>query len=93
MGQRLKLDFSATAPEVFLQRRVEFHKGIEEDFFGTYAVAGTVDHTLRRGESLWVLSHNVYAVPIWLIHRYNPGKDLTQLSPGVTLKIPVVQAN
>ena len=93
MGQRLKLDFSATAPEVFLQRRVEFHKGIEEDFFGTYAVAGTVDHTLRRGESLWVLSHNVYAVPIWLIHRYNPGKDLTQLSPGGTLKIPVVEAN
>ncbi len=93
MGQRLKLDFSATAPEVFLQRRVEFHKGIEEDFFGTYAVAGTLDHTLRRGESLWVLSHNVYAVPIWLIHRYNPGKDLTQLSPGVTLKIPVVEAN
>ena len=93
MGQRLQLDFSAASPKAFLQRRIEFHKGIEEDFFGSYTVAGTVNHTLRRGESLWVLSHDVYTVPIWLIHRYNPGTNLTQLSPGATLKIPVVERN
>ena len=93
MGQRLRMDFSVTSPQVFLQRRVEFHKGIEEDFFGSYTVAGTVDHTLQRGERLWVLSHDVYTVPIWLIHRYNPGANLTQLSPGATLKIPVVERN
>ena len=93
MGQRLQLDFSAASAQVFQRRRIEFHKGIEEDFFGSYTVAGTVDHTLRRGESLWVLSHDIYTVPIWLIYRYNPGTNLTQLSPGATLKIPVVERN
>ena len=93
MGQRIHLDFSATSPQVFLQRRIEFHKGIEEDFFGTYTVTGTVDHALVRGQSLWVLSHDIYSVPIWLIHRYNPTANLTQLSPGMKLKIPVVEAN
>lgn len=93
MGQRLRLDFSAASPDVFQQRRIEYHKGIEEDFFGSYRVTGTVDHTLRRGESLWVLSHQVYSVPIWLIHRYNPAVDLTQLNPGTKLKVPVVELN
>ncbi|MEE9282352.1 MAG: LysM peptidoglycan-binding domain-containing protein [Myxococcota bacterium] len=93
MGQRIRLDFSATSTQVFQQRRIEYHKGIEEDFFGSYRVAGTIDHTLRRGENLWVLSHDVYAVPIWLIHRYNPTSDLTRLNPGSKLKIPVVESN
>ena len=77
--------------DTFLQRRVEFHKAIEEDFFGTFTVAGTVDHELTRGDSLWLLSHRVYRVPVWLIQSYNREVDLTNLSPGETLKIPVVE--
>jgi membrane-bound lytic murein transglycosylase D len=91
MGQRLKLDFSRASEAVFLQRRLEFHKGVEEDFFGSFRVAGTVDHTIRRGESLWALAHQIYRVPVWLIHRYNPDADLSDLHPGTRLHIPVVE--
>jgi len=91
MGQRLKLDFSRVNRETFLQRRLEFHKGIEEDFFGSFRVTGTLDHKLRRGDSLWELAHQTYRVPSWLIQRYNPDIDLTQLSPGTELRIPVVE--
>lgn len=91
MGEKLKLDFSRVTPEQFLERRMEFHKGIEEDFFGSYLVAGTTEHTMRRGENLWELSHKIYAAPAWLIRRYNPTVDLTRLNPGVRLAIPVVR--
>ena len=91
MGRRLKLDFSRVSREVFMQRRLEYHKGIEEDFFGSYRVTGTVPHKLRRGDSLWVLSHKTYKVPSWLIQRYNPEMDLTVLTPGIKLQIPVVE--
>lgn len=91
MGYRLRLDFSRVTPELFLSRRMEYHKGIEEDFFGSFRVEGTVEHVLRRGESLWELSHRVYAVPSWLIRRYNPDLDLRRLAPGVRLVIPVVR--
>jgi membrane-bound lytic murein transglycosylase D len=91
MGRRLRLDFSRVTPEQFLARRVEYHKGIEEDFFGSFRVEGTLVHTLRRGESLWELSHRVYAVPSWLIRRYNPDLNLRRLAPGATLVIPVVR--
>lgn len=91
MGQRLKLDFSRVNRETFLQRRLEFHKGIEEDFFGSFRVSGTLEHRLRAGDSLWVLSHQTYRIPAWLIQRYNPDVDLTLLKPGTKLTIPVVE--
>ena len=91
VGQKLKLDFSKVSPEEFQQRRLEYHKGIEEDFFGSYRVASTLEHTLRPGETLWVLSHKKYAVPTWLIRRYNPDVDLAKLMPGVVLVIPIVE--
>jgi membrane-bound lytic murein transglycosylase D len=91
IGQRLVLDFSRVNPDTFLQRRLEYHKGVEEDFFGSYRVTGTVEHRLRSGESLWVLSHRVYAVPAWLIQRYNPDLDLARLTPGTRLVIPVTE--
>jgi membrane-bound lytic murein transglycosylase D len=91
VGQTLRLDFGKVSPEVFTQRRLEYHKGIEEDFFGSYRVASTIEHKLRRGETLWVLSHKKYAVPTWLIRRYNPDVDLGKLVPGTVLVIPVVE--
>jgi membrane-bound lytic murein transglycosylase D len=92
MGQRLELDFSRVDPDVFLERRMEFHKGVEEDFFGSYRITGTVEHRLGRGENLWILSHKTFRVPIWLIHRFNPDADLLKLAPGADLRIPVVEA-
>ncbi len=91
MGQKLKLDFARVTPETLLLRRMEYHKGIEEDFFGAYRVTGTTSHKLGRGDSLWQLSHKRYGVPIWLIQRYNPDLDLTALRPGLKLMIPTVE--
>ncbi len=92
IGQRLRLAFSRVDPATFLERRMEYHKGIEEDFLSAYRVAGTVEHELRRGDSIWQLSHVTYRVPSWLIRRYNPRTDLTKLIPGETLRIPVVES-
>ncbi len=91
MGRKLHLDFSRVSAAEFLERRIEFHKSIEEDFFGTYRVTGTREHELKRGESLWILSTRVYKIPTWLIQRYNPEISITQLKPGSQLQIPVVE--
>ncbi len=91
MGQRLELDFSKTPRLQFLERRIAHHQAREKDFFAVFKITGTVEHTLRPGENLWVLSNKVYSVPAWLIHRYNPDADLTRLTPGTRFKIPVVE--
>ena len=54
-------------------------------------MTGTVEHSLRSGDTLWVLSHKLYGVPTWLIHRYNPDVDFARLVPGVKLQIPIVE--
>jgi peptidoglycan lytic transglycosylase D len=92
MGERIKLDFSRVSAASFLEQRIEYHKGIAEDFFGSYEVVSVKDHRVRRGDSIWQLSTRTYGVPAWLIHRYNPDADLTQLIPGSKLLIPVIQA-
>jgi membrane-bound lytic murein transglycosylase D len=90
IGQRIRLDFKRVPTETFLERRIEYHKGIEEDFFGTYRVTGTVEHRLESGDTLWVLSRS-NGVPIWLIQRYNAHLDLRRPMPGTLLRIPVAE--
>ena len=91
IGQTLRLDFARVHPGTFLERRLEYHKGIEEDFLSSYRVTGTVKHDLERGDSIWGLSRTTYRVPTWLIRRYNPDTDLTRLTPGQTLLIPQIE--
>jgi len=91
VGQRVRLDYSRVSPGRFLERRVAYHRAIRRRFFDQHRITGTVDHLLRRGESLWVLSSKVYSIPAWLLHRYNPDTDHTRLTPGMRITIPVVE--
>ena len=67
MGQSLKLVFSKTSQQRFLERRIAHHHAQDQSFLGLFRVTGTIDHTVRPGDNLWVLSHKVYSVPPWLI--------------------------
>ena len=91
MGQSLKLDFSKVSSDQLIERRVAYHQARHRDFFEQHRVTGTRNHTLKAGESLWLLSHKIYSVPPWLIQRYNPGTDMTHLQPGTQFKIPVIE--
>jgi membrane-bound lytic murein transglycosylase D len=92
IGRQRKLDFSRVSPEVFEQRRLEYHRTLQEEFFEAYEVTSTTTHELRRGETLWRLSRERYEIPMWLLVQYNPDLDFGSLSPGTTLVIPVVDS-
>lgn len=91
IGQRLRLDFSRVSQEVFESRRVAYHRELREQFFRRHRVAGTDEHVLRRGETLWELSHRRYRIPVWLLGDFNPNVDFAELYPGVRLTIPRVE--
>ena len=91
IGRQKKLDFSRVTPEVFEQRRLEYHRTMQEEFFEAYVVSGTTTHQLRRGDSLWDLAHRRFEVPIWLLRQYNPDLDFASLTPGAPLIVPVVE--
>jgi len=91
IGQRKKLDFSRVTPEVFEQRRLEYHRTLQEEFFAAWVVTHTTDHVIRRGDSVWYLSHKKFEVPIWLLRQYNPDIDFGALPSGAALIVPVIE--
>lgn len=91
IGQRLRLDFSRVHIDSFEQRRIAYHRALQDEFFAQFRITGTQTHTVRRGDSLWILSQRTYDVPIWLLRQYNPDLDFNIVLPGTPIMIPVVE--
>lgn len=92
IGQSLKLDFSNVTPTEFERRRVEYQRTRQEEFFSRYHIEDVEEHVVRPGESLWVLTHRRYNVPVWLLRQYNPDLDVDRVAPGTVVKFPRLRA-
>ena len=90
-GARLKLDFSRVPEDTFESQRLAYHQELQEEFFRQFRIRDTHPHTVRRGESIWVLSQRKYQVPVWLLRQYNPDLDLAHVSSGEQVNIPVLE--
>jgi membrane-bound lytic murein transglycosylase D len=90
IGQRIRLTFQRVSAREFYHRRLEYRRSIEEDFFTTFKVDTTQVHTVARGQNIWMISNDIYQLPMWLIAKYNSDRDLTRLNKGDQLVIPVV---
>ncbi len=93
IGQPLWLTFEKVTPEEFHRRRMEYHQGIEEDFYRNYSVEGSKIYKIKKGESIWIICNNIYEIPYWLVKKYNPQKDLMKLMANREIVIPIVEAN
>ncbi len=90
VNQSIKVPFRRTTPEEFERKRQEYHKAIQEDFFGNYQVEKVVTRKLKKGETLWEICNNVYSIPFWLLSNYNPDKDINSISAGESISIPIL---
>lgn len=90
VGQRIKLEFRDVDAEQFENLRVDYHRKQQDSFFRKHIITGVQEHTIRRGESVWILSLREYDVPVWLFRQYNPGLDLHRIAPGDTVRFPVL---
>ncbi len=93
VGRKVKLEFSRVSPEQFEAKRTAYHRQLQEAFFERFRIKNTATHTIKPGESVWVLAQQRYSIPIWLLRQYNPDLELSSIRPGLTLVIPVVEPN
>jgi membrane-bound lytic murein transglycosylase D len=91
VGRRIKLILQNVNAQEFTSRRIEYHRDMQETFFINYRVVGTTEHKLKRGESVWVLTHRNYNVPVWLVRQYNPDLDFGKIKPGMSILFPLVK--
>lgn len=90
VGRRLVLDLSRVTAKEFEQRRVAYHRGLQESFFSAFRIAGTDRHRVQPGESAWLITQKHANLPVWLLRQYNPELDLGNVLPGTELIIPRV---
>jgi len=90
VGRRIKLDLGTVDARRFEERRIAYHRAQQDSFFRRHIISSVTEHTIRRGESIWVLSLRRYDVPIWLFRQYNPGLDLHRVRPGTRVQFPVL---
>ncbi|MFQ5633544.1 MAG: LysM peptidoglycan-binding domain-containing protein, partial [bacterium] len=93
IGQKLHLTFDKVGPHEFQRRRLEYQQSIEEDFYTAWKVEGVRVHSVRYGQSIWYLTNRLYDLPLWLVAKYNPGKNLQDLHIGDKINIPIVVEN
>lgn len=90
VGQRIRLDMTSVDAQAFEERRIAFHRTQQDRFFRQHVISGVTEHTIRSGESIWVIALRKYDVPIWLFRQYNPGVDLHKVTPGTKVQIPLL---
>jgi membrane-bound lytic murein transglycosylase D len=90
IGKRLKLKFSKVTPDEFEERRVAYHRALQEEFFEQFQINGSEKHKIRRGESVWKLAKRTYKIPIWLLRQYNPDLDMDRIRPGTIITFPQI---
>ena len=91
IGRTVKLDFSRVSKDEFERRRLEYHRTLQSEFFEHFAVTGTAQHVLTKGDTLWELAARKYRVPVWLLRQYNPDLDFGALQTGTSMVIPLIE--
>ena len=90
VGQRIRLDLSKVDAAAFEERRVTWHRAQQDSFFRQHVIKDRIEHTIRPGESIWIVALRKYEVPLWLFRQYNPELDLHSVKPGTRVQIPIL---
>lgn len=93
LKQRIKIPLDKTGSLKFEEKRYEYHKRLQEDFFAVYRVGDLELYRVRQGDSYWRLCREKFDVPLWLLRHYNSKIDLADLRIHQKLLIPAIEKN
>ena len=90
VGQRIRLDLDTVTAKTFEERRIAYQRQQQDSFFRKHVIRDVVEHTIQRGESIWIVALRKYQAPVWLFRQYNPGLDMHNVRPGTKVQIPLL---
>ena len=45
---------------------------------------------MAKGETVWEICNEIYAIPFWLLASYNPGKEISSIPVGESIVVPII---
>jgi len=90
--QELYVPLTKVSARDFEEKRLDFHREIEEDFFAAYQVENLVSYRVKKGDTIWSICYEKLDLPVWLLKKYNTQIDFSRLYPSQTLKVPQVSS-
>jgi hypothetical protein len=90
MGREVRLTLDSLTADIFLKRREEYFRGMEEDFYARYYVGSLESLKVIEGMNVWSLAQE-REIPYWLFLKHNKGRSLEKLGLGNMLFLPVVE--
>jgi len=91
-GRKLLLAFDKLSTRQFEEKRLDYLREIEEDFFSAYVVVGQKIYRVNNGDTFWDLCYNRFEIPMWLLERYNSSLNLSKLRSPQELMVPILRA-
>jgi len=91
LHQEVRIPLSEVSREQFEEARFEYHQKLQEDFLSAYRIDTVQIYRVKKGDSIWTLCNEVFKMPLWLIKKYNPEVDFSDLRRSQKLMIPVAE--
>jgi membrane-bound lytic murein transglycosylase D len=91
LHQKVKIPLDKVTAQAFEEKRYEYHKRLQEDFFSVYRIGEMRVYHVKNGDNLWALSFDKFDVPMWLLKNCNPEVDFTALNLNQSLMVPVIE--
>lgn len=91
VGTPITISLSAEDLDRFEQQQRLWHDSYQTAFYTRNTVVELMRYEVRSGDSLWKIARMGDAtVPVWLLEKLNPGRDLSVLQVGMRIQVPVV---
>ncbi len=91
LHQKVRIPLNRIGPQTFEEKRYEYHKRLQEDFFSVYRIGEMQSYRVKRGDNLWSLCLGRFDIPMWLLKNCNPEVDFADLRLHQALMIPVIE--
>lgn len=91
IGQKIRLPLRKNQAADFIQKRQEYHKKIQHDFFKNYTLVELKKIPVSEDETLWHMARVQYDIPVWLLIASNGLEVPDNFTKGDTVYVPVLK--
>jgi len=90
LHQKIEIPLDKVSKKAFEEARLAYQQKIQKKFFATNKIHDVRTYRVKNGDNIWTLCYEKFNMPLWLLKKYNPDTDFTDLRHSQKLNIPLI---